>query len=317
MAEEAKKTVKVVDRRINKPKKASLVIKAKKQSQVDAEKIKKLNEKTAAVKSAAAKALADEESKKEIEIQVSTGKSDKPMSEVEVGHKYELSIDLKDLLAAGCHLGHKTSKTNPHFRDFIYTTKDGIEIIDLIKSKEMLERACNYIYGLVRSGRKVVMVGTKRQAREVVRRVALDAGVPYITDRWLGGTISNWEQIGKNVKKLAEIKDGLEKGKFVDYTKKELSMLKKESARLEKIVGGLTGLDKLFDAILVVDSGFEKTALKEAHGRKVVTLGVADTDSDPREVDFLIPANDDSVKSVTVVIEELGRAIKEAKKAKV
>ncbi|MCL4383838.1 30S ribosomal protein S2 [Patescibacteria group bacterium] len=315
MAEEAKKTVKVVDRRENKPKKASLVLKAKKQSKVDAEKIRKLNEKTAAAKKAAEESRQLAEAPEQ-EVQVSTPTSEVSVREMEVGHKYELSIDLKDLLAAGCHLGHKTSKTNPHFRDFIYTTKDGIEIIDLIKTREMLERTCNYIYGLVRSGRKLVMVGTKRQAREVVRRVAMEAGVPYITDRWLGGTISNWEQISKNIKKLAEIKEGLEKGRYADYTKKELSLLKKEMARLEKIVGGLAGLDKLFDAILVVDSGFEKTALKEARGRKVVTIGVADTDSDPRAVDFLVPANDDSVKSVAAVIEEIGKAITAAKKEK-
>ncbi len=315
MAEDAKKVVKVkvVDRREVKPKKASLVLKAKKQSAVDAEKIKKLNEKTAAAK----KVLRQAQDQKEevVKTQVTTTVEDKPLAEMDFGHNYKLSIDLKDLLGVGSHLGHKTSKTNPHFREFIYASKDNVEIIDLIKTKEMLERACNYIYGLVRSGKKIVLVGTKRQAREVVRRVAMEAGVPYITDRWLGGTISNWEMIGKNVKKLAEYKDGLEKGKYNDLTKKEISMLKKEQARLEKIVGGLTGLDKLFDALLVVDAGFEKTALKEARGRHVVTLGVADTDSDPREVDFLIPANDDSVKSVTLVIEEIGRAISEAKKS--
>ena len=315
MAEETKKVVKVkvVDRRENKPKKNSLVLKAKKQSTSDAEKIKKLNEATAAKKQELVKK--EQASQADNEISVTTTVEQKPVAEMDVGHKYSLSIDLKDLLGAGCHLGHKTSKTNPHFREFIYTTKDNVEIIDLLKSKEALERTCNYIYGLIRSGRKLVMVGTKRQAREVVRRVAMDAGVPYITDRWLGGTISNWEMIGKNVKKLAEFKEGVDKGKFAEYTKKELSILKKEMARLEKIVGGLSGLDKLFDAILVVDSGFEKTALKEARGRKVVTLSVADTDSDPRDTDFLVPANDDSVKSITVVIEEIGNAIKEAKKS--
>jgi len=190
--------------------------------------------------------------------------------------------------------------------------KDGIQIMDLTKTLAALDKACNYIYNARRNGKSIVMLGTKRQAREVIKRVAVDAGVAYITDRWLGGTISNWEQIRKNIRKLNDIKDGLEKKKFVDKTKKELGDLAKEQIRLEKIVGGLANLEKIFDILFVVDAGFEKTAIKETKMKGVKTVGITDTDADPRKLDYAISANDDSVKSINLIVEEIGKAIKAA-----
>ena len=182
----------------------------------------------------------------------------------------------------------------------------------MTKTLSGLEKACNYIYNARRNGKQIVLVGTKRQAREVVRRVAMDAGVPYVTDRWLGGTISNWEQIRKNIRKFNDIKIGLEKGTFTDRTKKELGDLAKEANRLERNVGGLAKLEKIFDVIFVVDAGFEKTAIKEAIIKNVKTIAIVDTDSNPNKVDLAIPANDDSVKSINLLVEEIGRAIKAA-----
>jgi small subunit ribosomal protein S2 len=283
--------------------KKALVVKAKNQSNVTAENIKKLNEKVQAEKIALAKAA---------EVANETKEVKKTGEETKIDKKYNLTIGLKDLLAAGCHLGHKVSKTHPKFRDYIYIKKDGIEILDLTKTLSNLERACNFIYNAKRNGKQIALVGTKRQAREVVRRVAMDAGVPYITDRWLGGTISNWEQIKKNIRKLNDLKDGMAKGKFTENTKKELLEMSKEIIRLEKIVGGLSTLDKLFDILFVVDAGFERTAVKEATGKGIKTVAMVDTDSNPFKVDFAIPANDDSVKSVNLIIEEIGRAIKAA-----
>jgi small subunit ribosomal protein S2 len=282
--------------------KKALVVKSKTQSNITTENIKKMNEKVAAEKSAAAKVLADkangiETDKKE------TVKEDK---------KYNLTIGLKDLLSAGSHLGHKISKTHPKALDNVFTQKDGVQVFDLVKSISSLEKACNFIYNAKRNGKQIVLLGTKRQAREVVRRVALDAGVPYVTDRWLGGTITNWEQIKKNIKKLTDLKDGIAKGKFVDATKKELSEMNKEISRLEKIVGGLVSIDKFFDILFVVDAGFEKTAVKEAVLKNVKTVGIVDSDSNPNKIDYAIPANDDSVKSVTLIVEEIGKAIKAA-----
>lgn len=226
--------------------------------------------------------------------------------------KYDLTIGLKDLLTAGSHLGHKVSKTHPKAKENIYMAKDGIQLIDLVKTQSALEKACNYIYNSRRNGKKIVLLGTKRQAREVIKRVAIDAGVPYITDRWLGGTITNWEQIRKDIKKYVDIKDGLEKNTFTERTKKELLEMKKETIRLEKMIGGLTSLEKLFDIIFLVDAGFEKTAIKEAKLRNIKVVAITDTDTNPKKVDFAIPANDDSVKSINLIVEEIGRAIKAA-----
>lgn len=279
--------------------KKALVVKAKKQSNITSENIKKLNEKV----------QAEKESKKVVDTgSVIVEKKE----DVKEDKKYPLTIGLKDLLNAGSHLGHKTSKTHPKSREYIFGNRDGIEVIDLVKTLDGLDRACNFIYNAKRNGKSIVLVGTKRQARESVRRIALDAGVSYITDRWLGGTITNWEQIKKNIKKLNDLKDGLEKGKFNESTKKELADMNKEIVRLEKIVGGLTKLDKMFDILLVVDPGFEKTAVKEAKIRKIKTVALVDTDSNPFKVDFPIVANDDSSKSISLIMEEIGRAIKAA-----
>jgi len=300
MVEKKKIITKTVNRSGKSLVKKALVIKTKTQSNITSENIKKMNEKVAAQKEAAKKIVDDRSSIVEKKENV---KEDK---------KYNLTIGLKDLLAAGSHLGHKISKTNPKALENIYTQKDGIQVFDLVKTLDSLEKACNFIYNAKRNGKQIVLVGTKRQAREVIRRVALEAGVPYVTDRWLGGTVTNWDQIKKDIKKLTDLKEGITKGKFVDATKKELSEMNKEIARLEKIVGGLVGVDKFFDILFVVDTGFEKTAIKEAKLRNVKVVGVVDSDASPLKVDFAIPANDDSIKSVTLIVEEIGKAIKAA-----
>jgi small subunit ribosomal protein S2 len=250
--------------------------------------------------------------KKTVEKVVLKKKDVKVEGKVREDKKYKLTVGLKDLLKAGSHLGHKVSKTHPKALENIYIKKDGIQIFDLIKTLSALEKACNFIYNSKRNGKQIVLVGTKRQAREVVRRVAMEAGVPYVTNRWLGGTISNWDQIKKNIKKLIDLKDGLEKGKFTESTKKELSDMNKEITSLEGIVGGLVGVDKFFDILFVVDAGFEKTAVKEAVIKNVKTVGIVDSDTNPSVIDLSVPANDDSVKSVTLIVEEIGKAIKAA-----
>jgi len=300
MADKKVVVKKVVNRTGKKLVQKALVVNAKKQSIVNAENIKKLNEKVRLEKAAA---IAKTEVQETAFVKTTAVKEDK---------KYELTIGLKDLLNAGSHLGHKVSKTHPKAVENIYMAKDGIQVMDLTKTLTALEKACNYIYNARRNGKTIVMLGTKRQAREVVKRVALDAGVAYITDRWLGGTISNWEQIRKNIKKLNDIKEGLEKKKFTDMSKKDLGDLGKEQIRLEKMVGGIANLEKIFDILFVVDAGFEKTAIKETKMKNVKTVGITDTDADPRKLDFAIPANDDSVKSINLIVEEIGKAIKAA-----
>ena len=303
MTEKKKVITKTVNRSGKSLVKKALVVKTKTQSNITSENIKKMNEKVALEKSAALAKKPDHDTKETVDIKAMAVKEDK---------KYNLTVGLKDLLAAGSHLGHKISKTHPKALENVYTQKDGVQVFDLVKTLESLEKACNFIYNAKRNGKQIVLVGTKRQAREVVRRVAMEAGVPYVTDRWLGGTMTNWDQIKKNIKKLVDLKEGLEKGKFVDSTKKELSQMNKEIVRLEKIVGGLVGVDKFFDILFVVDAGFEKTVINEAKLRNVRTVGIVDSDANPFKIDFAIPANDDSVKSVTLIVEEIGKAIKAA-----
>ena len=298
MADKKKVVTKTVNRTGKSLVKKALVVKAKNQSNITTENIKKLNEKV----------LAHKEALKNKPEEVVAEKKDLTKED----KKYTLTVGLKDLLNAGCHLGHKISKTHPKAKENIYIQKDGIQIFDLIKTLAALEKACNFVYNQKRNGKQVVLVGTKRQAREVVRRVAIDAGVPYITDRWLGGTVSNWEQIKKQIKKLIDLRDGLNKGKFAESTKKELSEINKEISRLDRNVGGLVNLDKMFDVLFLVDAGFEKTAVSEAKIKKVKVVAIVDSDTNPLKIDFAIPANDDSVKSVTLLVEEIGRAIKAA-----
>ncbi|HOY61114.1 MAG TPA: 30S ribosomal protein S2 [Candidatus Woesebacteria bacterium] len=279
--------------------KKALVVGAKKAKAVDKSSLKEANEKVRIEK----EARLEKEVVKTADAKAVAVKEDK---------KYSLTIDVKDLLMAGCHLGHKISKTNPKIKEYLYEAREGIQLFDLNKTFEGLEKACNFIYNAKRNGKQIVMLGTKRQAREVVRRVALDAGVPYITDRWLGGTVSNWSEIKKNIKKLNEINNGLESGKYIETSKKDLSELNKEKIRLERMIGGLTKLDKLFDILFVVDAGFEKTAIKESREKGIKVVSIVDTDSNPEKVDFAITANDDNVKSISIIVEEIGRAIKAA-----
>ncbi|HAP37904.1 TPA: 30S ribosomal protein S2, partial [Candidatus Shapirobacteria bacterium] len=277
MAEDAKKVVKkTVNLTGKKAKGNSLVMKAKKSNGVKVKDIKKLNEEMAKKK---ALLQAQDEIVKNNGDQTEEKKALRQAQGKFEDKKYSLTIGLKDLLKAGSHLGHKVSKTNPKAKENIYGVRDGVQIFDLVKTLECLDDACNFVYNLTRKGKKVILVGTKRQAREVVKRVAEEVGVGYITDRWLGGTISNWEQISKNIKRLVDIRDGLEKGKYAESTKKERSLLNKESIRLEKMIGGLVGLDGLFDAIVVVDAGMEKTAIREARGRKITSIAICDSDT--------------------------------------
>lgn len=280
--------------------KKALVVGAKKAKATDKASLKEANEKVKAEK----EALKNKEIEKTEEVKKEVVKADK---------KYDLTIGVKEMLMAGCHLGHKVSKTNPKIKEYLYEAREGIQLFELNKSFAALEKACNFIYNAKRNGKQVVMLGTKRQAREVVRRVAMDAGVPYITDRWVGGTVSNWNEIRKNIKKLEDITKGLsEGGKYANISKKDLSELNKEKTRLERMIGGLTKLEKLFDIIFVVDAGFEKTAIKEAREKGVKVVSIVDTDSNPEKVDLAIPANDDNVKSISLIVEEIGRAIKAA-----
>lgn len=257
-----------------------------------------------------AKVLAGKEKKVEAkpvetrpEVKKVEEKKEEPQKE------YEPTIEIRDLLKAGCHLGHKVSKTHPKIRPYLFRAQDGIQVFDLLRTYPKLVEALTFVYNARLKGKKIVMVGTKRQAKEVVKRIAVEAGVAYVTNRWLGGTITNWDQIRQVVTKYETMKQKWDKGEYNSESKREQSVVKKELVRLGSMVEGLIGHDKMFEVMIVVDAGFEKTAVREAKNRGLKVVGLVDTDGDPNRVDFVIPTNDDNVKSVTLIMEEIGKAL--------
>ncbi len=220
-------------------------------------------------------------------------------------------VTLEDLLEAGCHFGHKKSKVNPNAQKNIYMIKDGIAVFDLAKTKQKLDQAKEFVSRITKKGGKMVFLGTKRQAREIIREEAKRVGMPYINNRWLGGTITNWEQIKENsIDKLNELRKDWKEGKYDDRPKKEQAVVRREITRLERLVGGIADLDKLFDALFVVDVSHELTAIKEANRKGIPVIAIVDSNSNPNLVDYPIPANDDATRSIQLLVREIADSVK-------
>lgn len=218
---------------------------------------------------------------------------------------------ISDLFEAGVHFGHQVRRWHPTMGKFIYTSKNGIHIIDLQKTHERLELACNHLYEIAKKGGKVVFVGTKKQSREIIELEAKRCGALYVTDRWLGGTISNIGVIKKSIKKLTDYMKGRESGEFLKYTKKERLMIDREIEKLTKKVGGLIGMNEIPQAMFVIDPKREKTAIREARQSNIKVVSLIDTNSDVREIDFPIPGNDDAIKSAAIIVKAVADAIEE------
>lgn len=212
--------------------------------------------------------------------------------------------DLRDLLEAGCHFGHQKAKWNPHMAEWIYMEKDGVHIFDLAKTAGQLQTAYNFAYDLGAKGKTVVMVGTKRQAREIVSTAAKNAGMSYIVSRWLGGFLTNWEQVKKSIRKMNEIETGLKNGKYDGYTKYERVQLEKEQNKLERFFLGVKDIKATPDCVFVVDPKRETIAITEARAEGVPVVALIDSNADPDLVDLPIPANDDAVKSIRFIVEQ-------------
>lgn len=226
----------------------------------------------------------------------------------------DYSVPLTDLLEAGCHFGHQSKRWNPQMKPYIYTARDGVHIFDLAKTSEGVNQAAEYVRDLVAGGGEVLMVGTKRQAKAIVKEEAMKSGAPYVSERWLGGTITNWEQIKKSIEKLIEMRDKKEKGEYNKYTKKENVLIDREIGRLHRFFGGLTKLRKIPEAIFVVDTHREETAVYEAKQAGIKVVGLVDTNADPSIIDYIIPANDDAVRSIKLVVSQIARAYADGKK---
>lgn len=217
------------------------------------------------------------------------------------------------MLENGVHFGHQTRKWNPKFRPYIYTAKNSIYIIDLAKTEEMLDAAYNALKELTENGGKVLFVGTKKQAQAPILAEALRSGSFYVNQRWLGGTLTNFRTIQKSVKKLADIEEMESKGMLSVYTKKEQAEMLKQKDKLENFLGGIKEMKKLPDALFVVDPLEEHNAVAEAKKLGIPVFALIDTNADPRTVDFPIPANDDAVRSIKLLVSLLADAICEGK----
>ena len=229
-------------------------------------------------------------------------------------------LEYKDLLEAGVHFGHLKKKWNPRMLPYIFMERKGIHIIDLNKTLENLDEAAAAMKQMARSGKKILFVATKKQAKEIVSEAAQKAGMPFVTERWLGGMLTNFSTIRKSIKKMQSIEKMLTDGTAANITKKERLRLSREKAKLEKVLGGIASLNRIPAAIFLVDIMHEHIALAEAKKLGIQTIGMVDTNSDPTQVDFAIPANDDATKSIAIitsfVTESLMEGINERQKEK-
>jgi small subunit ribosomal protein S2 len=217
----------------------------------------------------------------------------------------------KELLDAGVHFGHLKRKWNPKMQPYIFMERRGIHIIDLNRTSECLERAGRAMKQLAKSGRKIMYVATKKQAKDIIQKAANSVGMPFVTERWLGGMMTNFSTIRRSVKKMNNIDRMLADGSLTSVTKKERLTLTRERDKLEKVLGGVAGLNRLPHAVFLVDIHHEHLALAESHKLGLKTFGMVDTNSDPNLVDFAIPANDDASKSIKIITSYITECIKE------
>lgn len=217
----------------------------------------------------------------------------------------------KELLDAGCHFGHMKRKWNPKMRQYIFMERKGIHVIDLNRTVECLERAGNALRQMAKSGKKILFVGTKKQARGIIENAANSVGMPFVSDRWLGGMMTNFSTIRKSVRKMQTIERMLADGTLENITKKERLVLSRKHEKLHRMFGGIAQLNRLPNALLVVDVSHEHLAIAEATRLGIRTIGVVDTNSDPTIVDFAVPSNDDASKAIAIIIDYLTAAVKQ------
>lgn len=222
-------------------------------------------------------------------------------------------ISMKQLLEAGVHFGHQTRRWNPKMAPYIYTERNGIYIIDLQKSVGKVDEAYNAVVDIAANGGTILFVGTKKQAQDAIKAEAERCGMYYVNERWLGGMLTNFKTIRSRVNRLKAIEKMSEDGTFDVLPKKEVIQLKKEWEKLEKNLGGIKEMDRLPDVIFVVDPKKERICVQEAHTLGIPLIGIADTNCDPEELDYVIPGNDDAIRAVKLIVSTMADAVVEAK----
>ncbi|AFS78579.1 30S ribosomal protein S2 [Gottschalkia acidurici 9a] len=222
-------------------------------------------------------------------------------------------ISMKNLLEAGVHFGHQTRRWNPKMAEYIFTERNGIYIIDLQKTVVKVEDAYNVVRDIILDGGEILFVGTKKQAQESIESEAKRSEMHYVSQRWLGGMLTNFKTITKRIERLQELEEMEEKGIFEVLPKKEVIKLKNEAEKLEKFLGGIKNMKRIPDVLFVVDPRKEKIAVREAKILGIPVVGIVDTNCDPDEVDYVIPGNDDAIRAVKLLTETIANAVLEGK----
>jgi len=227
-----------------------------------------------------------------------------------------IKISLEELLNSGAHFGHQTKRWNPKMKEYLYGSENGVHIFDLTKTKPLIEEALEFLSKSTKEGKTILLLGTKKQIKDKVEEVALATGAPYVNERWLGGTISNFDQMKKSLKKMEEMKTNMAEGNYNKFTKKERLLIDREITRLERFFGGIKTIQKVPDVLFVVDTKREAGAVHEANAKKVTVVGIVDSNSDPDLIDYPIPMNDDASKALEYVLDLVKSAIQEGQKSK-
>jgi small subunit ribosomal protein S2 len=222
-------------------------------------------------------------------------------------------ISMKALLESGVHFGHRTNKWNPSMKPFIFTERNGIHIIDLQQTAKTLTSAYNVVRDTVSNGGTVLFVGTKRQAQETIRDEANRCGMPYVTERWLGGTITNWVTIQQRIQELERLERLRDSGEINRLTKKEGLLIEREIGRLETRLSGLRNMKRLPDLLFVVDVSREDTAVHESNLKEIPVIALVDTNCDPRGIDYVIPSNDDAIRAIKLLVSKVADAVLEGR----
>lgn len=221
----------------------------------------------------------------------------------------KIKISLENMMDAGAHFGHQTKRWNPKMEEYLYGVEGGVHIFDLTKTKPMLEEALEFLSKSAKEGKKILVLGTKKQIKDKVSEVCEKIGVPYVNERWLGGTISNFEQMKRSIKKMEEMKENLASGAYNKFTKKERLLIDREITRLEKFFGGIKSLTGTPDVLFVIDTKREAAAVYEANSKKIPVVGIVDSNTDPDLIDYPIPMNDDASKALEYVLGLVAEAI--------
>lgn len=218
---------------------------------------------------------------------------------------------LVDLFRAGVHFGHRVSRRHPKMEPYIFTQRHNIHVIDLEKTLEKLKQAGEFVKKIVANGGTILFLGTKKQAHDIVMKYAQECRMPYVVEKWIGGTFTNFSEISKRIARYRVLKAQKESGELDKYTKKEQLLFDRELDRLQTMVGGILDLKKIPDAIYIIDVKREKTAVREAMKKEIPIVGICDTNANPQGITYMIPANDDGIKSIELITRFISEAVKE------